>query len=158
MSALRQAAKSLLSRRTGGMTVFSKIMVPVDLAHLSDLERALKCAADLAGHYGAEVTFVGVTAATPSALGHNPKEYEARLTEFAAKQAETHGIKAREHTMVAHDPTTEVDDALMQAVKETGADLVVMASHLPNLTDYVWPSNGGKIAAHAGCSVMVVRG
>ena len=33
----------------------------------------------------------------------------------------------------------------------------VRAQHLPGLTDYVWPSNGGKIAAHAKASVFVVR-
>ncbi|WP_137701890.1 universal stress protein [Marimonas lutisalis] len=138
--------------------MFSKIMVPVDLAHLADLERALTCAADLANHYGAEITYVGVTAPAPSALGHNPKEYEARLTAFAEEQARSRGIKAHEFTAIAHDPTTDLDDTLLKAVKQTGADLVVMASHLPNLTDYVWPSNGGKIAAHAACSVLVVRG
>ena len=138
--------------------MFSKIMVPVDLAHLADLERALSCAADLAGHYGAEITYVGVTAATPGSLAHNPKEYEAKLAGFAADQAAARGVKARAHAVISHDPTVDLDDALLRAVKEVNADLVVMASHLPNLTDYLWPSNGGKIAAHAAASVMVVRG
>ena len=40
----------------------------------------------------------------------------------------------------------------------TGADLVVMQSHVPGLMDYIWPSNGGKVAGHAKCSVLVVRG
>ena len=62
------------------------------------------------------------------------------------------------HAAIAHDPTTEVDDALLRAVDETGADLVVMQSHIPGLIDYVWPSNGGKIAGHAKASVLVVRG
>jgi len=51
-----------------------------------------------------------------------------------------------------------VDDALLKASRDTGADLVVMASHMPSVLDYIWPSNGGKIAEHAKCSVMVVRG
>ncbi|NND41526.1 MAG: universal stress protein, partial [Silicimonas sp.] len=55
------------------------------------------------------------------------------------------------------DPTTEVDDALVRAIDETGADLVVMASHVPNVMDHIWPSKGGKQAQHAKCSVMVVR-
>jgi hypothetical protein len=32
-----------------------------------------------------------------------------------------------------------------------------MASHVPGLTEYVWPSNGGKLAGHAKASVFVVR-
>jgi len=138
--------------------VFSKIMAPVDLAHLDKLRRAIDCAADLAGHYGADLVYVGVTAETPGALGHNPAEYAARLEAFAAEQAEAHGIIASAHAMAAHDPTTDLDDALFRAIDDIGADLVVMQSHVPNLTDYIWPSNGGKLAAHAKVSVMVVRG
>lgn len=132
-------------------------MTPVDLAHLGGLQRALDCAADLAGHYGADLVYVGVTAETPGPLGHNPAEYAKRLEAFAAEQAKAHGIVATVHAMAAHDPTTDLDDNLFKAIEETGADLVVMQSHIPNLTDYIWPSNGGKLAAHAKVSVMVVR-
>lgn len=137
--------------------VFKKIMTPVDLAHKGDLDKALECTADLARHYGAEVVYVGVTAATPSATAHNPQEFGDKLEAFVADQAERHGIEATADTVVSHDPTTDVDDALLKAVKETGADLVVMASHVPSVLDYIWPSNGGKIAEHADCTVMVVR-
>ncbi|MDQ2089801.1 universal stress protein [Marimonas arenosa] len=138
--------------------MFRKIMVPVDLAHEAGLTRALSCAGDLARHYGAELVYVGVTAPTPSALAHNPAEFERKLEAFAAAQGETIGVNATAHMAIGHDPTTDVDDALLRAVDDTGADLVVMASHIPTLTDYVWPSNGGKIAAHASASVLVVRG
>jgi nucleotide-binding universal stress UspA family protein len=46
---------------------------------------------------------------------------------------------------------------LMAAIGELSTDLVVMASHVPNIADYLWPSNGGKIASHATASVMIVR-
>jgi len=137
--------------------VFKKIMTPVDLAHEGDLKKALECTADLAKHYGAEVVYVGVTAATPSATAHNPEEFSEKLDAFAASQAEAHGIRAAADTVVSHDPTTDVDDALLKAVRDTGADLVVMASHNPSVLDYIWPSNGGKMAEHADCTVMVVR-
>jgi len=42
-------------------------------------------------------------------------------------------------------------------VEEAGADLVVMASHVPNVTDYIWPSHGGWVAEHSDASVFVVR-
>jgi len=138
--------------------VFKKIMTPVDLAHLKDLQRALQCTADLARHYDAEVVFVGVTAPTPSSVAHTPEEYGRKLDAFAREQSETHGISASAQTVIGHDPTTDVDDALLRATRDTGADLVVMASHMPNVLDYIWPSNGGKIAEHAKCSVLVVRG
>ncbi len=138
--------------------MFKKIMTPVDLAHLKDLQRSLKCSADLAKLYGAEVVFVGVTTPTPSSLAHTPEEYAKKLDAFAEEQAGALGIKASAQMVIGHDPTTDVDDALLRATRDTGADLVVMASHMPNVLDYIWPSNGGKIAEHAKCSVLVVRG
>ena len=138
--------------------MFKRIMAPVDLSHIDMLRRALDCAADLAKHYGVPITYVGVTSSAPGPLAHNPKEFSQRLGALAASEAVKHGIETSAHTAIAHDPTTEVDDALMRAIGEIGADLVVMASHVPNVMDYIWPSNGGKLAEHAKCSVMVVRG
>ncbi|WP_296761707.1 universal stress protein [Sediminimonas sp.] len=138
--------------------MFTRIMTPVDLAHRDQLERALQCSADLASHYDVPVVYVGVTTEQPSPVAHTPKEYAAKLDKFVAEQTEKHGIKGEAHAMAAHDPTTDLDDALLKAVDEVGADLVVMASHIPNVFDYIWPSNGGKIAEHAKASVFVVRG
>ena len=137
--------------------MFSRIMVPVDLSHVPRLHKALEVAGRYASAFDVPVTYVGVTAATPGTQGHNPKEFESRLQAFGAEQAEAHGIQADVHMAVSHDPTVDVDDALMKAVSDTGSDLVVMASHVPGLADYVWPSNGGKLAAHSSASVFVVR-
>lgn len=137
--------------------MFKRIMAPVDLAHVGTLGKALEVTGDLASRHGIPVTYVGVTSAAPSALGHTPEEYSERLQKFSATQAELHGIETAALMVVSHDPTTDVDDALMKAVGDTGADLVVMASHIPGLADHLWPSNGGKIAAHAAVSVFVVR-
>ena len=138
--------------------MYREIMVPVDLAHEATLAHALAVAADLARHWGARITYVGVTSPVPGALAHNPDELAGKLTDFAAAQGAALDVETRAHPAIAHDPTTEVDDALLRAIDETGADLVVMQSHIPGLIDYVWPSNGGKIAGHAKASVLVVRG
>ena len=137
--------------------MFKKIMVPVDLAHAGQLERALACAAHMAKYYRLPVTYVGVTSSAPSAQARNPEEFDKKLMDFVAGQVEKYGVDADAYTSIAHDPTTEVDDALLRAVEETDSDLVVMASHVPGAIEYIWPSNGGKIASHAKCSVMLVR-
>nr|WP_319386424.1 universal stress protein [uncultured Roseibium sp.] len=137
--------------------MFTRIMAPVDLAHVEKLAAALECAADLAKHYGVPIVYVGVTASQPSQVAHNPEEFAQKLSAFSAAQAACYGIETSSHSTIAHDPTLEIDDALMRAIDETGADLVVMASHVPNVIDHIWPSNGGKLAKYAKCSVMVVR-
>ncbi|AVO38189.1 universal stress protein [Pukyongiella litopenaei] len=137
--------------------MFSKIMVPVDLTHGGKLGRALEVAADLARHYGAEICYVAVTAATPGPLAHNPKEFAARLDDFARSEADRRGVTATSHSVVSHDPAVDLDTALLAARKETGADLVVMASHVPGIADWLVPNHGGHMAQHAGVSVMIVR-
>ena len=137
--------------------MYSRIMVPVDLAHKGDLDKALKTAADLAQHYSIPVCYVAVTAALASSVAHNPQEFEKKLEAFAQDEAKKHGHDATSKMYVSHDPTVDVDDTLLKAVKDVGADLVVMASHAPNVLDYIWPSNGGKVAEHSDASVFVVR-
>lgn len=137
--------------------MFNKIMVPVDLTHVTRLKRALDCAADMANHYGAEICYVGVTGPTPGAIARNPAEYGEKLKAFADAQAAERAITASHHVEIAHDPTTEVDDALLRAVEKTGADLVVMGTHDPGITDYLWPANGTRVAGHSKASVFLVR-
>ncbi len=137
--------------------MFRRILAPVDLAHLDGLDRALTVTAEEAQHYGAPDTFVSETSAAPATVAHNPDEFRAKLEAFAKDQSDSRGIDATALALVSHDPTTDVDDALLGAVQSTGADLVIMASHKPGIAEYFWPSNGGKMAAHAGVSVFVVR-
>lgn len=78
--------------------MFSKILVPVDLAHAGRLDRALAVAA-----------------------------------------------------------AEEINRLILKAVADTGADLVVMASHSPRMIDWLLPSHGGHVAEHAAVSIFVVR-
>lgn len=137
--------------------MFKLMMVPVDLEHLEPLSKALAVAAGLAKHYGIPVCYVGVANVEPSRIAHNPAEYEKKLQAFTAEQTAKHGHDASCETYVGHDLVADVDDVLLKAVGKLEADLVVMASHVPTIIDYVWPSNGGKIAAHSDASVFVVR-
>ena len=80
-----------------------------------------------------------------------------KLEAFGKARAEADGIEATTRSYSCHDLTTDLDNTLLGAVDDVGADLVVMASHIPDIVDYVWPSNGGKVAEHSKASVFVVR-
>lgn len=136
--------------------MYTHIMIPVDLAHVDRLGRALKIGADLAKLWDATVTYTAVTGVQPSKVAHTPQEFEAKLAAFAREQGEAAGVTAQAKAIVAHDPSVEMDHMLVDAADEVGADLVVMGTHDPHAFD--WPSHGGKLAAHAGCSVLLVRG
>ncbi len=137
--------------------MYTNIMIPVDLAHVADLGKALDTGADLARHYGARICYVGVTAATPSAVAHNPAEFQQKLESFATEQGVKHGITTMAKAAISHDPAVDLDSTLLKTADEIGADLIVVASHIPGLKEYIWPSNGGALAGHATASVFVVR-
>ncbi|WP_414897527.1 universal stress protein [Rhodovulum sp. YEN HP10] len=137
--------------------MFKQILVPVDLAHAEALKRSCDVAGDLARHYGIGVTYVAVTAPQPGRLARSPGEYREKLDAFARAEAETHGHRATARVIVCPDPAAELDTALMRALEEEGADLVVMASHLPGAVERIWPSHGGRLAGHARVSVLLVR-
>lgn len=138
--------------------MFNRIMVPVDLAHLDAIEKSLTVAADLATHYNAEICYVGVTATTPGNIARTPEEYGTKLASFTKEQGRKHGLTAESRVYTASDPVPMVDDLLIKAVSETGADLLVMSTHLPKKLDVIMPSNGSKVAKHTDISVFLVRG
>ncbi len=137
--------------------MYKKIMVPVDLEHSDSLGKALDTASDLAKHYGIPVCYVGVTAETPTPVAHTPKEFAQKLKAFADEQAKRHGQEIDAVAYPSHDPTIDLDDTLLKAIEETGADLVVMASHVPGFPEHIFASNAAAVASHAEVSVFVVR-
>ena len=132
-------------------------MVPVDLAHTDKLDKALTVAADLAKYHDAELFVAGVTQSVPTEIAHTPEEYLARLSAFAADQSEIHGVSFKPHSEVSHDITVDLEAALRRAADAVEADLIVMASHVPGLAEYVFASHAGYLASHASISVFVVR-
>ncbi|MGM0953646.1 MAG: universal stress protein [Pseudomonadota bacterium] len=139
--------------------MYSKILVPVDLSHLDKITKALDTAIDIAKHYKAELHYVTVTNSTPGQAAHNPKELAEKMRVFAEEQGQAHGIDTDSKVLESVDTAVELDDKLLEAIKDTGADLVVMASHPPGLGDklHLLRSNGAEIVKHSDISVFVVR-
>ncbi len=51
-----------------------------------------------------------------------------------------------------------VYEEILRIAKKTECDLVVIASHRPELKDYLLGPNAARVVRHADCSVLVVRG
>ena len=137
--------------------MYASIMVPVDLAHVDRLTKAIDTATDLAKRYQSTVCFVGVTPSTPTPVAHNPQEFARKLDAFAQPQGAAHGLTVSSAAYISDDPAVDLDHTLQEAIREHGADLVVMASHVPGFPEYIFHSNAGRLAAHAKVSVFVVR-
>lgn len=138
--------------------MYQRILVPVDLAHLESLSKALDTAADLANQYNADLCYVGVTGTAPSNIAPSPEAFSKKLEAFAKQQQAKHGRPSQARSYQASDPVASVDDLVLKAVDECHCDLLVMATHDPKKLDAILPSNGSKIAKHTQSSVFLVRG
>lgn len=137
--------------------MYKHLCVPVDLTHVETLGKALKVSADLAALYGAKATLMTVSASTPSTVAQNPEEFAERLSSFAAEQGEALGVAFDSLALHSGDPVVDFEKTLNRAIHERGVDLVVMASHIPSLADYVFRSHSGYLARHTDVSVFIVR-
>lgn len=138
--------------------MYSKILLPIDLAHVEKLEKAIVTAIGLAKTHGAELAMVGITGEQPSAVAHDPKEYMDKLAAFASEQSSKHAIEITAVTHMSVDVPAELPALLEREAQAHGYDLVVMASHAPGLLDHIFTSNAGHVATHSKASVFVVRG
>jgi hypothetical protein len=100
--------------------MYTKIMVPVDLAHIEKLDKALTTATDLAKHYRIPVCYVGVTAEAPTEVAHTPSEYAEKLRAFGVRQAEQHGLDVTTAAYPSHDPAVDLDRTLIPRPRTTG--------------------------------------
>lgn len=137
--------------------MYQTIVVPVALAHTELLDKALTTAADLARHYGAAAHMVAVTSPEANEVAHTPQEFKGKLEAFAAEQGQARGVEFQPHTVITPDPIRELDRRLGESIHELGADLVVMASHVPTFRDHIFTSNAGFLVTHSDVSVFVVR-
>lgn len=137
--------------------MYKRIGVPVDLEHPQRLDKALAAASALAATFGASVHLVAVTSPSPGAVAPDPEAFGERLAAYADECSARHGADFTPHLCVCDDPATELDRTLSEAFHALETDLVVVASHVPGLRDYVFSSNGGWLASHTDLSVFVVR-
>lgn len=138
--------------------MFKRILVPVDLTNVDRLEKALDLAARTAKEYDAKVVYVGVVDAIPTTSARTEGDkLKALLDDFAAEQADTHGIQVSDHIALRGDLHMNVGSDIIDAAKQTNCDLIIMASHVPGIKEHIFSSNAGYVASHAPISVYVVR-
>lgn len=138
--------------------MYSRILVPVDLDNIHQLDKALDLAGKTAKEHDATVIFVGVVDAVPTAATttQGSKAHDL-LDEFSAEQAYKYGIKVADHVELRSDVHLNIGSEVIDAARKTESDLIIMASHVPGLKDHIISSNAGYVASNAPISVFVVR-
>ncbi len=137
--------------------MYTTIAVPVDLAHTDKLDKALNTAAELAKLYQASIYLLAVTSSAPGEVAHNPQEFHQKLSQFADAQSAELGVEFKTRDAVTPDPAVDLAKVLDDQIHQLGADLIVMASHVPGFGDYVFASNSSYLGSHTDLSIFVVR-
>lgn len=140
--------------------MFSSILVPIDTAQPSSWQAALSEAAELARSGGAVVTVMTVVREMTGMLEgvYVSFQVEQMLEDARAKLAKivreipTMGVSVRQEARYG-----SICHEILATAKDIGADLIVMASHRPELRDYLIGPNAAYVAQHATCSVLVLR-
>lgn len=142
--------------------MYKEILLAVDLAHKSTQTRAVQTACEYAQKFGSRLHIITVVPDFGMSLvgGFFPADYEEKALEKAkaelhafAKEAIPEGI-AVQH-IVGHGTAYR---EILRYAEEIDCDLIIMASHRPEVSDYLIGPNALKVVGHADCSVLVVRG
>lgn len=141
------------------MRRFEKILVPVDLGQQSSWQEALPTAVDQAQHAGGELHIVTVVPEEPPQLAWLPDDYSTKMIAYAkeqlAKLIETNIPK--QMSAQQHVRQGTVYSEIVELAKEIDVDLIIMASHRPELKDYLLGPNAARVVRHADCPVLVLR-
>ncbi|WJH39332.1 universal stress protein [Aliirhizobium terrae] len=136
--------------------MYDKIIVAVDIAQIEKAERVLRKAADLKGK-GGTILLVNVVEELPAYV---VSDLSIDMTVKARKDADEHLTALREKVGIEADieirqgaPAREI----LAAAEQFKADLIVVASHVPDFSNYLIGATADRVVRHANCSVLIDR-
>jgi universal stress protein F len=136
--------------------MYSSIIVAIDVAQLDKAERLAAKAAMLADA-GAKVTLVNVVEEVPGYLtidiptdlmGQARADSQAKLGALRDKLGLDAQIEIRQGAP-AHE--------ILASASANKADLIMLASHVPDFSNYLIGATADRVVRHAKCSVLVER-
>lgn len=139
--------------------MFNKILVAIDGSPAS--EKALAAAVDLATHYQARLTAIGV-AEVPEVVGMVDEVDELRqgaeghfkqIGAAAAEYARSRGVALRSVVVRGH-----AADAIVRYAESEGVSLVVVGQHgHSRIARFFLGSTSDRVSEHCPCTVMIVK-
>jgi nucleotide-binding universal stress UspA family protein len=140
--------------------MFKRIVLAVDLAESESVPKGLPQALELAKTCGGELRLVNVQPVIPATfMEYVPVDFDEEQEKRA--KAELDAILASvdlpPERKSAATRAGGIYHELLEEASEWSADLIVVGSHRPVMSDYLLGSNAKTIVRHAQCSVLVVR-
>lgn len=136
--------------------MYKKIIVPVDVGALDKGEKILAKATALLDA-GGEVVLLNILEDMP---GYLAIDLPVDLMENALNENKAKLVQLKEKLGVAAKVEIRSGAAareILAAAQEHGADLIIVASHTPDISNYFIGATADRVVRHAKCSVLVDR-
>ena len=140
--------------------MYKRIILAVDLAEPNPAPKGLEQALEIAKMSGGELRLVNVQPIVPATfMEYVPADFDLEQNKRAQEtlDAIVAGIDLPANRKGAVARAGGIYHELLQEVADWRADLIVVGSHRPVMSDYLLGSNAKTIVRHAQCSVLVVR-
>ena len=140
--------------------MYHKIFLPIDLGHTATNAKVIATAVDMARLWHGEIHAVTVAPPiNPMVAPYLPQSVEKdTLSEIQEGLATLMSQSVPEDIKVSIRVIEgAVYHEILHEAKKWQADVIVLASHKPELGDYLLGSNAAKVVRHAPMSVFVVR-
>ena len=141
--------------------MYKNILLPLDLNNLAAQEKAYKTAIKFAQQMGAKLHVHSVVPSMGVGMvsSYFPEGFHEKAVE---KTKELLLAFVKEHVPDGIEVSESVGEgsiyrSILQAAEAKGSDMIVMASHHPELSDYLIGPNAAYVVRHSDCSVFVVR-
>jgi len=136
--------------------MYAKIVVAVDVAQLEKGERIFRKAATLLDE-GGSLVLLNVVEDLP---GYYVADVSVDLMVRARQESEQLLLNLREKVgLPANIEIRQGSPAreILAAAEQRKADLVIVASHVPDISNYFIGATADRVVRHAKCSVLIDR-
>jgi nucleotide-binding universal stress UspA family protein len=136
--------------------MYKKIVVPVDMSAIEKGEKIIRKASGLLDA-GGEIVLLNVVEQLP---GYIAIDLPVDLIENAIKDGKAKLVELKERTGI--QATVEIRSGppareILACAEEHHADLIIVASHTPDFTNYFIGATADRVVRHAKCSVLIDR-
>lgn len=139
--------------------MFKKILVAIDLADDTQNDTLLRATAEIANAGNSDVYLLHIVPSAPPHVSQFlPKSYEQAT--FKRIQKELIALAKNCDLKDIKDASVRFGDAyheILAYANKIGANLIIVASHRPHLSDYLLGTTAARIVRHASCSTLVIR-
>jgi len=144
--------------------VYNSILVPIDISETDLTRQVIPFVQAHAVMNTARVHFLTVIPSLPyySTLGlaysvEMPKMKEIQQAALAKLDELAQLFKLPAEKIQTHVVTGSPKDQILKLADSINADLIIIASHRPDISTYLLGSNAAAVVRHAKCPVLVVR-